>query len=68
MPSPSMPAVGVHSSAIACGMISTKGMVLKNAWYGFCRVTSLSVGVDGGGMGEKEKGEVMILQSILIFA
>ena len=40
----SMPAVGVHSSTIACGMILDEGVLgWMDAGYVFWRATSLSV-------------------------
>jgi hypothetical protein len=37
--------VGVHSSAIACGMILDEGMVLGWMLFTLCSVTSLSLGM-----------------------
>jgi hypothetical protein len=66
MPSPSMPAVGVHSSAIACGMISTKGYGIEGCLVCICSVTSLSVGW-WLGWRRREKDEVVLLPVYINF-
>jgi hypothetical protein len=49
-----MPAVGVHSSAIACGMILDEGRVWGWMLFTLCSVTSLSWGL-GMGIGDYER-------------